>query len=153
MPMQKHFDTLIQSRKLIINAIESLSIEQLNKVPQGFKNNIAWNIAHLVVTQQLLCYKLAGLDCLISNKMILNYQKGTAPSNTVSKMEFETIKKQFLKFPKKLEDDFNSGVFKNYNKYETSVNVTLNSIEDGIVFNTYHEGIHLGIILPLLKFI
>lgn len=151
--MQKHFETLKQSRKLIINAIESLSIEQLNKIPQGFKNNIAWNIAHLVVTQQLLCYKLAGLDCLISDKMILNYQKGTAPSNTVSKIEFENIKKQFLKLPEKLEEDFDSGIFKNYKGYQTSVNVSLNSIEDGIIFNTYHEGIHLGIILQLLKFI
>ena len=151
--MQKHFDTLKQSRKLIVNAIESLTIDQLNKIPQEFKNNIAWNIAHLVVTQQLLCYKLAGLDSVISNEMILNFQKGTTPSYTVSKKEFETIKELFLKLPEKLEEDFNKGIFKNYNEYNTSVNVTLNSIEDGIIFNTYHEGIHLGIILQLLKFV
>lgn len=151
--MQKHFETLKQSRKLIIGATENLSIDQLNKIPQGFKNNVAWNIAHLVVTQQLLCYNLAGLDCLISNEMILNFQKGTAPAYTVSKKEFDTIKELFLKLPEKFEEDFNKGIFKNYKEYKTSLNITLNSIGDGIVFNTYHEGIHLGIILQLLKFI
>ncbi len=145
--MQKHFDTLKQSRKLIIKAIEALTIGQINTIPQVFKNNIAWNIAHLVVTQQLLCYRLAGLDCLISDEMIQNFQKGTAPSFKVSIADFETIKEQFLKLPEKLEEDFNKGIFKNYSEYTTSLNVTLNSIGDGIVFNTYHEGIHLGIIL------
>ncbi len=151
--MQKHFETLKQSRKLTVKIIENLTIDQLNQIPQGFKNNIAWNIAHLVVTQQLLCYKLAGLDLLISDEMIQNFQKGTAPSYTVSKEELETIKELFLKLPEKLEEDFNKGIFKNYSEYTTSVNITLNSIEDGIVFNTYHEGIHLGIILQLLKFV
>lgn len=151
--MKKQFDTLKQSRKLTIKVIESLTIDQLNNIPQGFKNNIAWNIAHMVVTQQLLCYKLAGLDCVISDKMIQNFQKGTAPSFMVSKEEFETIKELFLKLPEKLEEDFNKGIFKNYNEFITSLNVTLNSIEDGIVFNTYHEGVHLGIILQLLKFV
>ena len=151
--MQKQFDTLKQSRKLILKLIENLSIEQLNKIPEGFKNNIAWNVAHLAVTQQLLCYKLSGLNCLVSEEMILNFQKGTAPQNSISKEEFETIKKLFLQLPDQLEKDFEKGIFKNYIECTTSVNVTLSSISDGITFNTYHEGIHLGIILQLLKFI
>ncbi len=151
--MQKHFDILLQTRELLLKTTEHLSMEQLNKIPQGFKNNIAWNIAHLTVTQQLLCYKLSGLDCLVSEEMIANFQKGTAPNNTITKEEFETIKEQFLRLPLRLEEDYNKGIFKNYNEYKTSVNITLNSIEDGVIFNTYHEGIHLGIILQLIKFV
>ena len=59
--MQKKFDDLLETRKFLLKIISSLSNEQLNKIPVPFKNNIAWNIAHLVVTQQLLCYKLSGL--------------------------------------------------------------------------------------------
>ncbi|MCF6180530.1 MAG: DinB family protein [Lutibacter sp.] len=128
-------------------------MEKITKIPNGFKNNIAWNIAHLVVTQQLLCYKLAGLPCLISDEIIEKYQKGTAPLQPISEEEFNTIKKLFLELPKKLKEDYNNKLFQKYYPYETSVNITLNSIEDGIEFNTYHEGIHLGIILQLLKFI
>ena len=151
--MQKQFDTLKKSRLLMLKIIENLTIEQLNKIPEGFKNNIVWNITHLVVTQQLLCYKLSGLDCLISGKMIANFQKGTAPTATISEIEFETIKKLFIELPNKLEEDYSKGIFKNYFEYKTSVDITLNSFEDGILFNLYHEGIHLGIILQLLKFV
>lgn len=151
--MQKEIDTLKKSRQLILKIIENLTIEQLNKIPTGFKNNIAWNVAHLVVTQQLLCYKLSGLDCLVSEEMIANFQKGTAPTYTISETEFEIIKEQFLKLPSTFEKDYSKGIFKSYTEYKTSVDVTLNDIEDGVTFNLYHEGIHLGIILQLLKFV
>lgn len=151
--MQKHFDTLIKTRQLLLKIIDNLSMEQLNRIPQGFKNNITWNIAHLTVTQQLLNYKLSGLNCLVSEEMIANFQKGTAPNHTISKEEFENIKEQFLYFPLRLEEDYNKGIFKNYIEYKTSLNITLNSIEDSVIFNTYHEGIHLGVILQLVKFV
>jgi len=151
--MERQIETLKKSRQLTLKIIENLTIEQLNKIPEGFKNNIAWNVTHLVVTQQLLCYKLAGLDCLVSDEMITNFQKGSAPTYTISETEFETIKEQFLQLPNKLKEDYSNNLFKNYNEYKTSVDVTLNSIEDGINFNLYHEGIHLGIILQLLKFV
>ena len=151
--MQKQFEIIKQSRKLILKTIEDLSIAQLNKIPNRFKNNIAWNIAHVAVTQQLLCYKLSGINCLVSEEMISNFQKGTAPTYTISEAEFETIKTLFLELPIRLEEDYNKGVFKNYIEYKTSVNITLNHIEDGINFNIYHEGIHLGIILELMKFV
>ena len=137
--MQKHFEILIKTRQLLLKITEHLTMEQLNKIPQGFKNNIAWNIAHLAVTQQLLCYKLSGLNCLVSEEMIADFQKGTAPNQPISKEEFEAIKVQFLQLPLKLEEDYNKGVFKNYSEYKTSVNITLNSVDDAIMFNTFHE--------------
>jgi hypothetical protein len=151
--MQKHFDILIKTRQLLLKITEHLSMEQLNRIPQGFKNNIAWNIAHLAVTQQLLCYKLSGLNSLVSEEMIADFQKGTAPDQPISKEEFEAIKTQFMQLPLQLEEDYNKGIFKNYSEYKTSVNITLNSVDDAIMFNTYHEGIHLGIILQLMKFV
>lgn len=151
--MQKRFDTLLKSRQLTLKVIQDLTNEQLNKIPLGFKNNIAWNIAHLLVTQQLLCYKLSGLDCLVSAETIENFQKGSAPKYIVTVEDFGTIKEQFLQFPVKLDEDYTKGIFKNYTGYTTSVNVTLSNIEDAIDFNLFHEGIHLGVILQLLKFV
>lgn len=151
--MQKKFEDLLQTRKFLISKIENLSVEELNKIPNGFKNNIAWNFTHLLVTQQLLCYKSSGLKCLISDEMIENFQKGSLPSSKVSLEEFAKNKDLFLQLPKKLEEDYNAGIFKDYTPYTTSIGVSLNSVEEAISFNLYHEGIHLGIILQLLKFI
>lgn len=151
--MIEEFDILNKSRKLTLKVINGLSIEQLNTTPKGFNNNIAWNIAHLVVTQQLLCYKFSGLDCLVSDELIENFRKGSSPTYIISEDEFLKIKEQFVSFPKQLEDDYKKGLFKTYTSYLTSVDVTLDSISKAVKFNNYHEGIHLGIILQLRKLV
>ena len=149
--MKHNFESLQKGRILMLKLIEGLTIEQLNTIPEGSKNNIAWNVAHLVVTQQLLCYKLSGLPCLISDEMIDLYRKGTAPTKDVTAEEFETIKELLLSLPAQFEKDFNAGLFVNYSEYTTSVNVTLSDIESAATFNLYHEGIHLGAVLGLRK--
>ena len=151
--MNLHIDKLKKARKLTLKLIEGLTIEQLNKIPTGFNNNIIWNIAHLVVTQQLLCYKLSGLECKVSTEMIAEFQKGATPSYNISEEEIQSIKRQFIELSIILEEDLKKGIFTNYYEYKTSVDVTLKNIEDAIIFNLFHEGIHLGIILQLKKLV
>jgi len=151
--MDHQFDILRKNRKMILKITEGFSIEQLNKIPNGFSNNIAWNIAHLVVTQQLLCYQFSGLPVGVSNDLISRFKKGTAPEKELTAVEFEEIKELFISLPIKFEEDFRSGLFKAYNLYTTSLNVTLHDIQSAIAFNNFHEGIHLGTILALRKLI
>ncbi|MDY7396530.1 DinB family protein [Aureibaculum sp. 2210JD6-5] len=151
--MDKQFDILKANRLLILKIIDGLTIKQLNKIPTGFKNNIVWNVAHLVVTHQLLCYRFSGLPLYISDEMVEKYKKGTAPKNDIDLEEFEQIKTRFLSLPDKFVQDYENGTFKTYRSYTTSANVTLNSISDAIEFNNFHEGIHLGYILALKKLV
>ena len=72
--------------------LEGLSLADIHKIPEGFKNNIAWNVAHLVVTQQLLHYKLSGLNPLCPDDLIEAHRKGTSPTKTFTAEEFEELK-------------------------------------------------------------
>lgn len=150
--MQKQFDILNATRNNLLNSIKDLSLEQLNTIPKGFKNSVAWNIAHIVVTQQLLCYKLSGLDLILETSFVDRFKKGTI-ANAITENEMITIKTQLLDYPLKLEEDYSAGIFENFDEYRTSYNVTLNSIEDAILFNNVHEGLHLGYIMGLKKVI
>ncbi|MFY9243006.1 MAG: DinB family protein [Polaribacter sp.] len=151
--MKTHFDILRKSRALVLKELEGLTLEDVHKIPAGFKNNIAWNVAHLVVTQQLLHYKLSGLDCLCPDELIEAYRKGTAPTTNLTKEEFEEVKDLLIGLPDTLEEDFEAGIFQNYTEYPTSTGFTLTSIENAIPFNNFHEGIHYGIIRAIKKFI
>ena len=151
--MKTQFDVLRKSRDLILKEIEDLTLEQLHIIPTGFKNNIAWNFAHLVVTQQLLNYKLSGLNCLCPDELIEAYKKGTMPTKTFTEEEFEEIKELFLGLPDTLEEDYEAGIFEEYNEYPTSTGFVLTSIESAISFNNFHEGIHYGIIRSIKKFL
>jgi len=149
--MEKQFEILKASRLIILKIIENLSLEQLNKIPEGFKNNIIWNVAHLLVTHQLLLYKLSGLPIAISDEMVKKYTKGSAPQSDITQQELETIKSQFLTLVDISKEDYNNNLFKTYHPYPTSANVTLNTVDEAIQFNNFHEGLHLGYILALKK--
>lgn len=151
--MKTQFDILRKSRALVIKELEGLSLEQVHKIPDGFKNNIAWNVAHLVVTQQLLHYKLSGLDCLCPDDLIEAHRKGTSPTKTFTKEEFDEVTELLVGLPDTLEEDFEAGIFENYTEYPTSTGFVLTSIENAIAFNNFHEGIHYGIIRSIKKFL
>lgn len=149
--MKTQFDILKKSRELTLKAIEGLTIAQLHAIPEGFKNNIAWNVAHMVVTQQLLQYKLSGLDVLVPDELIEENRKGTFPTKKFTEEEFEEVKELFIGLPDTLRDDFEGGIFENYQEYPTSTGFILDSFDTAIHFNNYHEGLHLGIILSIKK--
>ena len=151
--MDTQFDILRKSRELVLKRIEGLSHEQLHKIPEGFNNNIVWNVAHLVVTQQLLHYKLSGLQCLVPDELIENYRKGTSPSEEMNEEDFEEVKELLVGLPDTLEEDYKEGIFKEYTEYPTSTGFVLSSIDNAIAFNNLHEGIHLGIIMALTKLV
>ena len=151
--MKIEFEILRKSRKLILEIIERYSIAQLNEIPEGFNNNIAWNLAHLVVTQQLLCYKLSGLEMSVSEQMVARFRKGTAPQDVFSEEDLKIYKKLFMELPLQLERDYTMGIFKSYQEYTTSLDVKIMDIDFAIGFNNYHEGIHLGVILGIAKLI
>ena len=151
--MKTQFEILIKSRELVLQVIDDLSIEQLHTIPKGFKNNIAWNVTHLVVTQQLLQYRLSGINCLIPDDFIADFRKGTFPTRTFSNEEFDEIKDLLTALPETLIEDYEAGIFQEYEEYETSTGFVLDSIDSAIAFNNYHEGMHLGIIRSIKKLV
>ncbi len=68
--MEQVFELNRISRKMMAPFLENYTLDQLNQIPPGFSNNLIWNIAHVVVTQQILVYKLSGLPMLISDELV-----------------------------------------------------------------------------------
>lgn len=147
--MEYQFELLEQTRHNFSTLIHHFDIEQLNKTPEGFSNNLAWNFGHILVTQQLLCYRMSNLECQISEEMINRYRKGSKPMTSVSKKEIDEIDDLLESTYKQLVLDYNNGLFEQYNDYPTSYNVTLSSIEDAIQFNILHEALHFGYAMAL----
>ncbi|MDO7172271.1 DinB family protein [Mariniflexile sp. AS56] len=149
-----HFtlDVLPNTRKAFNRIIENTSLEDLNKIPEGFNNNILWNIGHIVVTQQLLAYKLAGLPMLASDELVGKYKKDSKPEGTATEEEVNEIKTLLFSTVEKTKEDYGNGLFKNYQEYTVSTTGnTLKNIEDAFEFILFHEGMHLGYVMALLR--
>ena len=147
------FKILQVTRQNIINHIKSFDIDQLNKIPTGFNNNLAWNFCHVVVTQQLLCYKLAGKDMIIENDHVRAFKKGSKPESFITQETIDLFIELATTSIGKIEQDYTNGYFDGYKDYTTSYGMTLTSPEDAIRFNNVHEALHLGTILDLKKFV
>lgn len=146
------FEVLPKTRHFFNNLLEKTSIGDLNKIPKGFNNNIIWNIGHILVTEQLLVYKLSNLPLMVSDALVENYKKGTKPNGYVSEEEINEIKGLLFSTIKKTEEDYNNQLFKNYQEYTVSTTGnTLFNINDALSFVHFHEGMHQGYILALLK--
>ena len=151
--MNQLFTITETSRNMVSKILENHSLVQLNKIPEGFSNNLIWNIAHIVVTQQLLVYKLSGLPTVVSDEIIEKYKKGTKPEQDATQSEVDEIKSLLFITIKKTKEDYDNGIFKNYNEYPTSTGFILNNVEDAMAFNNFHEGLHIGILMSLRKFV
>ena len=151
--MKDTFEVNSTSRKMLNAYFENYTLEQLNKIPEGFSNNLIWNIAHIVVTQQILVYKLSGLPMMVDAEMVAKYKRGTKPEADVAQEEVDAIKALFFTTIEKTERDYKAGIFQNFTEFTTMTGYTMKNVADAISFNYYHESMHTGMMISIRKFI
>src|SRR5258706_11833528 len=109
--MDKQFDVIINTRNNFLKLVDSLSIEQLNKIPEGFNNNIVWNFGHIIISQQVLCYVRAGIVPRLEDIWMKKYQKGTKPENFISAEEIKHLKNYLFSLIDDLKNDMAENKF------------------------------------------
>jgi hypothetical protein len=147
--MNWNHNLVLKNRLLLSKFLEKFSLNQLNTVPKGYRNSIFWNVAHIVVTQQLLVYGLSNRPLLVDSELVKTYKKDTKTVHEATEEELALVKTLLFSTIEQTKTDYDNGVFKNYTPYTTSLNVTLSTVDEAIRFNAFHEGIHLGYILAM----
>lgn len=153
--MEKIIEVIRASRKKLLSLIEELSTSELNHIPQGFNNNLAWQVGHLVVSQQILCYRLSGNPFVIEDNLIDLYKNGSKPERPFSAEEIDQMKAYLLSTVDQLETDLQTSKFDNYNAYTISTypGLQLQNVKDAITFIVSHDGLHYGNSLALKKLV
>ena len=153
--METTLRILENNRNVYLRLLESFTLEQLNTIPNGFSNNIIWNIAHIIVTQQILVYQLSGLPLQVSQEMEEMFKNGSKPTCLTTQTEVNEIKTLLLETVEKIKIDFQMpNLFENYNEFTTkSTSFLIDSAKTALEFNNFHEGVHYGIMLQIKKFL
>ncbi len=151
--MEATFKTWKTGRKLISNLFDNYSLDQLNRIPDGFNNNLIWNIGHIIVVQQLLIYKSSNTPMYISDDLVNTYKTGTKPTGETSQAEANELKELLVSLVSKTEADFKNDIFKTYMERTTSTGFHLASVHDAVEFNNFHEGMHVGYMMSIRKFL
>lgn len=145
--MNYHFQAHRQVRRNLLEILQNTSTKDPLLIPDGFNNNIYWNIAHCVATQQLLHYYLSGNPFRIDQYWIETYKKGTLPNLDVPQSEIDDLAFLLTETSKVLMKDYDDDFFPDYTSYTTSFGLDLKNIQDAIIFNNMHESIHYGYVM------
>ncbi|MFV8363132.1 DinB family protein [Flavobacterium sp. ZT3P35] len=152
--MNQLFDVSTTSRNMVSKFLSGYNLDQLNTIPEGFSNNLIWNIGHIIVSQQLLVYKLSGLPMMVSDELVEKYKKGTKPEHNATEDEVEKLKALLFSTIQQTKLDYDAKLFQNYHEYTTSTgNHDLKNAEDAMAFSNFHEGLHIGIMTIICKFL
>lgn len=141
------------TRRSIIKYLKMHSLDEVNTIPSGYRNNLIWNAGHCVVTQQKLVYSLSKTKMHVNDDLLNRYKKGSEPYNAVSNGEVEDIIALLETTPDFLVMDWEKEIFGEFEPYETSYGYPLSSTLDAIRFNNLHEALHLGYMMSMAKII
>ena len=87
----------------------------------------------------------------IPKEIASNFRTGSSPSVWKETPDIPEVKSILLSLPSTLLEDYKNGLFIEFRPYKTSTGIALNSFEEAVSFNHFHEGTHVGIILSLIK--
>jgi len=149
--LAKQIDIIYITRRNFLELVQQLSIEQLNEIPAGYNNNIAWNYGHIIASQQTLCYVRAGLQPKIEQSIIDRFQRGTKPTQFISKGEIENFHALLYSTIDVLKQDVEATIFDQYPTYKTAFGVEITSVQDAIQYFATHDALHFGYALSLKK--
>ena len=149
--MKEQFDLIRQTRTRFIDLVDGLSIEELNEIPAGMNNNIAWNFGHIITAQQGLCKGLSGVEQDVPDELTAGFKKGTKPEGFMSQETIDELKEYAMSCIDELERGLGENVFVQYKTYTTSYGYTLNNIEDAVRFVMVHDALHLGYAMAIRR--
>jgi DinB superfamily len=141
------------SRDIYLTYFDKYSLEQLNTVPDKFNNNLIWNIGHIIAAQQSLVYRTSNLPINIPEEFFEKYKPGTKPAGAVSQSEVSEIKSLLTSMIDQTETDLANGKFVSFTERNTITGFHLGNLQDALSFNNYHEGLHLGYMKSIERFI
>lgn len=151
--MESAFKIWTKNRSIYLDFLNKYSLQQLNTVPQGFSNNLIWNIGHSIVAQQGLVYRPCGLPMNVTDELYARYKPGSKPTTTDTQETIDLFKQLLPSLITQTKNDYDKGIFDNYKEYTTLTGFHLASAKEAIDFNNYHEGLHLGLMMNIRKFV
>lgn len=139
------FQFATATRKKIADKVSKLSIEQLNKIPAGCNNNIAWQLGHLVVSSEILCYHRTGAQPDKEIALADKYRNGSKPESFIEQSEIDILLHRLLSSYDAILEDHGKGIFKNIKPYAThTFGVEMTTIEEVFSVCSHHDVLHAG---------
>ncbi|MGG0719649.1 DinB family protein [Robertmurraya massiliosenegalensis] len=144
------FNQLETYRSEILEAIKNVSEEKAEIIPQGFNNNIRWNLGHIYLDQYLWIQAVTKEKADVPEAFHKWFGYGTSPSDFTSETPTLEDLKKFLQIqPIEIKNRFGERLEEEFEATEMG----MHTIELVLIRTIFHEGMHLQVILDIKKFL
>lgn len=142
------FEQLRTYRSELLSIVEGLSDAEVDKVPEGFNNNIRWNLGHVLVDQYLWIWVLTKEDMLIPPGFNEWFGFGTGPSHfTDATPKLSALVELLKEQPYLIQERYHGKMEEEFAPTEMG----MSTIEQVLIRTIFHEGLHIGAIQALKR--
>lgn len=140
-------------RDAVLQEVEKVSEDAADKMPEGFRNTIRWNLGHIYVVQESLVTGLAGQDPLMPPRYQELFAPGTKPADWTGDIpDLSELRTNLKEQPGRLQEQFAGRMDEKVDKpFQPGGGLELSTIGELVNFTVYHEGLHTGFIKGLKR--
>lgn len=129
-------------------------LDRVDVIPEGFNNNIRWNLGHVAVTFEHFVYSAAGKKPLLSKEYFDSFKNGTSPADwtdeTPSLDDIVSVLKQQVD---QVKEKYSGKLFDPLEEPFKFLGMEFKTLASLIAFAYYHEGLHTGTIKEMSRLI
>ncbi|UKK99399.1 DinB family protein [Brevibacillus brevis] len=151
--MEKRHSVLFQQledyRQETLKAIDGLTNEDANIIPDGFSNNILWNLGHIYL-DQYLCAHLTKETIPLPPGFKEWFNFGTKPADwKTPPPNLETLVSLLQEQPQKIQAAYKDRLDEEFPATESG----MHTIAQVLVRTIFHEGMHLASLNTIRRFL
>ncbi|PKR77108.1 hypothetical protein CEY16_10195 [Halalkalibacillus sediminis] len=137
-------------REYVIELVEEVPEHKIDVIPEGFNNNIRWNMGHLLVGWDDVVTKTLEQQRRLPEEYHLMFGDGSSPSDW---KETPPSYKELVSHLKDQPKEFSLLIEGNLNAPLKHSFFQMNSLGEMCQFLTAHESLHLGTMNSIRKII
>ncbi|MEQ2525231.1 DinB family protein [Bacillaceae bacterium CLA-AA-H227] len=142
------FNQLATYRSELIGVAQSVTAEEAESIPNGFNNNIRWNLGHVYLDQYLWIQSVTKEKVNVPAEFQSWFAYGTSPSDFTK--ETPTLEELIVLLEQQPED-IKSVYGERLEEKLVPTEMGMHTIEQVLIRTIFHEGMHLQAILDIKK--
>ena len=144
------FHLMATSRGALLKQVGKCPPDKRNVIPVGFNNSLHWQLGHIVTVTDGLVFGKSGEGRMLPAEYKTFFEYGTRPSSWIGEPpSWDEIctrtNDQVMQLRSVFAGRLDAKAMANPFKGET--------VGDLLLFNLYHESVHIGLISAMLKLI
>lgn len=142
-------------RENTIRSVANMKEEEILLIPQGFHNNIKWNLGHIYFVLERFAFGLTGEKMNMPESYIKLFGPGSKPTDWDEQVpSFQELITFLQDQPNRIEQVLEHRLTEELKKpFTTSSGMTFSTVEEALSFVLFHEGMHFDAIKTIKRLI